>query len=852
MIEVRKQLAFSSQRIILISAALAICLLFSLTVQNSPPPTIDLEFGDTSISIESNRDWSLFPGDCVEIRWQLEGIASLHVDGTGKIGADDMRFCPDINATSPLFEVRAENGIYRSFRLKLHHLPDLLFYLVGFVFFTGSPILAVYYCRLRRLEQPLPFYWLLLGALALIALGAWLRLTSHEPSVIDEEDGDVSVRIWSEHDRALFPHECVHVGWSVVGAQSVRFKGREISVDSNPASGEHCAEDGEYAQIEVIDQGGESKAYGLAIASLFPHRIVPPPFFYLSLAGIVLGVLIFVPLLARQARRWRSRNIRADTVSILGCCFVVFVLYLPFGFDSSGHWEEWIIYGYTEGGTLSYYVTEAVSRPWVMAPHTLAYLISSETFIGYHIVNFLLYAGEMTILYVILRQLGLPPLYAFLTTALFMFYPVNDALMTLRRLPNNFSVFTFLLSAALFLDYCKNPKRLTLMGMWLSLLYCVNSNETGFVVILVVPPLLWLRERRLAWRHVNLSAVWYLVPALKVAYVILLLATGRDFYQSGLLNTGADSPRSFKTIFDIFFEVSAGVFSETFVRGWGNALKTVEMNQWWLPTIIILAGLSLIAWFHLREGKADKPSARQIGAASAGGLLLIIAAIGLLMWLPYYREDAWRIYMFVPIGAAIVVFSLLLLIASPIRDDPRRQIIVVCLGLLLLVPAASRLFSQHNRFRESAHSKARILHQVMEIAPAFAPNAQLAMITELDRMALGERGIGEFIATDMLNSALRVLYQDRAPKYAYFCHTVIYCGEFSGDETIFSSAAPGDLLGTTVVMELNEDLSVELVEDPADFLRMDLTATYDASKLYHADAPLPSRAATMLAAALRA
>ena len=851
MIEVGK-LSAISLRAMLISAMLAICLLFFLTVQNSSPPAIDLDIGDTSIYIGTDRDWTLFPGDCVKIRWQLEGITSLHVDGTGRIGADEMRFCPDINATSPLFEVRAENGIYRSFRLKVHHLPDLLFYLVGFVFFTGSPILALYYIGLRQLEQPLPFYWLALGALALIVLGACLRLTTHEAPLIDIDDGDVSVRLWSNYDRVLFPHECVQVGWSVVGANSVRFRGREISADINPGSGEHCAEDGEYAQIEVFNQAGDSKAYGLAIASLFPGRPAPPPFYYVSLLGIVLGALIYVPLLARQARAWRGRRHTRRyglNTRLLLCGHRHYTM--PFGFDSSGHWEEWIIFGYTEGGTLSYYVSEAVSRPWVMVPHTLAYLISSETFIGYHLVNFLLYAGEMTLLYVILRQLGVSPLYAFLTTALFLFYPVHDALMTLRRLPNNFSVLTFLLSTALFLDYCKNPKRLTLLGMWLSLLYCVNSNETGFVVILVVPMLLWLRDRRLAWRMVNLSAAWLLVPVFKVAYIILLLATGRDFYQSGLLNSVADSPGSIKAIFNTFFEVLGNVYSETFVHGWGNALKSVESNQWWLPTIIILAGASLIAWIHLREGEAEKPSARQIGASLAGGLILIIAAIGLLMWVPYYREDAWRIYMFVPIGAAIAVFSMILLFASAVRDNPPRQILVVCLCLLLLVPAASRLFSQHNRFRESAYSKARILHQVMDIAPAFAPGAQLAMVTEFGRTALGERGIREFIANDMLNSALHVLYQDQAPEYAYFCHSIRYCGDFSGGETIFSSAAPADLLGTTVVMVLNEDLSVDLVEDPAEILGLELAATYDASKLYDADAPLPPRAATMLAAALR-
>jgi len=852
MIESRNLSAFSPQRISLIVSALAVCLLFFLTVYHSPAPTIDLTFGDTSIFIAADRDWTSLPGDCVNLRWELEGIESLYVDGVGKIGADEMRFCPDINATSPLFEVRAQNGIYRSFRLKFHHLPDLLFYLFGFVILVGSPTLAIYYLWSRRLERPLPVYWLLLGGMMLIVVGAWLRLSPYEPTLIDEANEDFALRIWADHDRTLFPHECIKVRWSVAGAQSLRFNGREIVTDSNPASADHCAEDGEYAQIEVVDQDGESTAYGLPIASRFPHSTVPPPFFYLSTLGIILGVLIYLPLLARRLRECRSRDMRSDMISILGCFFVVFVLYLPFGFDSSGHWEGWIIHGYAEGGTPSFYATEMVSRPWVNVPRTLAYLISSETFIGYHIVNFLLYAGEMTFLYIIFRQLGVSPLYAFLTTILFMVYPVSDALMTLRRLPNNFSMLTFLLSTALFLDYCKSPKRLTLLGMWLSLLYCVNSNETGYIVILVVPLLLWLRDRQLAWRNVNLSAVWYLVPALKLAFVILLLATGRDFYQSGLLNTGADSQGSTTSVFDTFFEVLGIVYRQTFVRGWEDALKTLGMNQWWLPTVIILAGVGLIAWLHIRQAHAEQTyTRRQIVGTLVTGLLLIIAAIGLLMWVPFYREDSWRMYMFVPIGAAIAVFSLILLIASPIRDNLRRNIVVAGACLLLMIPTISRLFTQHSSFVESAYTKARILYQVMEIAPAFAPGAQLAMVTELDHIELGERGIRDFIATDMLNSALHVLYQDNAPEYAYFCHTMKYCGDFSGNETIFSSAAPGDLLGRTLVFVLHDDLTVELIEDPAATLGLAPEATYDASALYNVDAPLPPRASTMLAAALR-
>ena len=850
MIAIGKRSAMAPRWLMIIGAALALCLLFLLTVGNSPAPSIDLAFGDTTIFMAADRDWTLLPGACVNLRWRMEGISSLHVDGAGKIGADEMRFCPEINATSPLFEVRAQDGIYRSFRLNIHHLPDLLFYLVSFVVLIGAIALALYYFWLRQLESPLPVVWLALGAMALIALGAWLRLTPYEPPVIDEANERFALRIWAEQDRALFPHECIRVWWSVVGAPLLRYQDREFATASNPASSFHCAEDGDYAQFEVIEASGARQAYRLPIASHFPHSAVPPPYFYVSILGILLGLLVYVPLLARGLREYPRRNARADALSIFGCFFVVFVLHLPFGFHSSGHWEEWIIHGYTEGGTLSFYATEAVSRPWVMAPHTLAYLISSESFIGYHLVNFLLYAGEMTILYVILRQLGVSPLYAFLTTLLFMFYPVNDALMTLRRLPNNFSVFTFLLSAALFLEYCKHPKRLTLLGMWLSLLYCVNSNETGFAIILIVPLLLWLRDRRLHWRNLNLSVIWYIVPAFKLASVVLLLATGRAFYQSGLLNAPANAPEPVTSAFGTIVEVLGIVYPQTFIRGWQDALAALGANQWWLPTLFILAGLSFIAWFHLRHGFDEPvPAVPQLGLSLAAGLALIFAAVGVLMWLPLYRYGSWRIYFYVPIGGAVAMFSLLLLITSPIREKLRRNVIVAGLCLLLLIPAASRLFIQHDNLVESANTKARILYQIVDIAPAIAPGAQVALVTALDHMELAERGISEFIATDMLNSALRVIYQDQAPEVAYACHSLQFCGEFSGGETIFSSTAPDDLLGRTLVFALHDDYSVELVDDPAEYLALDREAAYDASKLYDAGAPLPPRARAMLSAA---
>ena len=274
------------QRISLIVSALILCLLLVFTILTSPPPVIDLKYGDTTIEISADRAWTLFPGDCVKIQWELEGIQSLYIDDEGKIGWGEMSYCPSINATSPLIEVTAINGIYRRLSIDIHHFPDLLFYLAGFVGLVGSVLLAIYFLWVHQLERPLPVYWILVGGMLLLVAGSWLRLTPYEPPLVDVDDGDVAVRFWSEHDRILFPHECVDVWWSVVGAESARFDGRDTDGDDYTGTGDHCAESGDRASLEVIANDGALQNQSLAIWSLFPNPNSPPAMVYWSL-GLV-------------------------------------------------------------------------------------------------------------------------------------------------------------------------------------------------------------------------------------------------------------------------------------------------------------------------------------------------------------------------------------------------------------------------------------------------------------------------------------------------------------------------------------------------------------------------------------
>ena len=72
-----------------------------------------------------------------------------------------------------------------------------------------------------------------------------------------------------------------------------------------------------------------------------------------------------------------------------------------------------------------------------------------------------------------------------------MVYPVNSDLLSLRSLPNQFSVMSLLAAAFLMLEYRESPSRLGLLGVWLGLVFNVVTNETAYAIILVAP-LLWV------------------------------------------------------------------------------------------------------------------------------------------------------------------------------------------------------------------------------------------------------------------------------------------------------------------------------------------------------------------------
>ena len=565
-----------------------------------------------------------------------------------------------------------------------------------------------------------------------------------------------------------------------------------------------------------------------------------------QLFGVIAGGLVYIPLLIRAAKAGRDRKAVADFAAIAVFFLFLFLLYLPFGFDSIGHWEEWVINAYFEGRPSKLNI-EALTRFWAIAPHALAYFITSESFAGYHLVNMFMLWGKLALLYGILRKLRFAPLYAFLVTMLYMVYPVNSMLLSLRSMPMHFSMLGLLAAVYLALDYQTRPIRLAMIGMWLGLLFNIGANESGYALILSLPLLFWYHQPLLHRRNIGLTFSWLLFPASKGIFILLLASQRTVFYGWDLL--GADeSGQSLADAAERILSDLTAIYETTYLSGWGDAIASLQQSAWFGWVALLLAPVILTAVYLLRaSGAPSLPTARESLALITACLAGVALSVGVLIWFDRYSQDMWRPYFYLPIFASIAVFAIMVLLTARWRSVTQRHFLHIGLFLLLMIPATNRLLRQHERVTQSADVKAKALLSMMEQAPAFNANAIAIMLTHKSVTDFMELDVGEF-ESNMMDSAFHILWQDRGPRFAFLCARYKQCHPSDIDYYVYD-LNEGSQFDEMVLFRIDDDLNVELLlELPAE-LGGSVNDSYNPQRLIDTSAPIPSRALTMLASA---
>ena len=835
-----------------ISLALLLLLLVLIVAVSSPIPVISEQYGETSLRFASDRAWALLPGDCVTINWRTEGIESLHVEGHGEIGWGEKPFCPAINAKAAKFAVRTPDGLYREFMLRIEYLPDLLLYLAGFVGVVGSLGLAAFFLITNRLEQALSARWLLVCLSTLMVLGVFLRLNEPQPPRLDVDDGQVKVAMWAEHVDRVFPMECVAVELSAVGTNSLRFNGEEVSLVNSRARSKHCDTDGTAVMLQAIGADDEMRQYTLPIPSLPGGLADLPAFYYASVLALLASALVYLPLALRKGQLvWRRREWTG--VLVAGCfAFVMLMLYLPFGFDSAAEWEEWVIQTRIESRA-RVFNTEMPMRFLLMLPQVLAYQMDSESFASLHLIQFAVLCMQPALLFGILRKLNLRSLHAFLIAGLFLLYPVNDLLLSSPIVVNNTNVMWLLLAVFCALDYLWQPSRLALVGASLALLLNVGMYEAGLALMAALPFLLWIRRGKHSWRRVNLALLFICGSAFKISYMLLLFITDRPFYNERLLASQSDQSVAHlgQNLLDTALAVLPRLAERTFVSGWTEAFSTLFDWQWLVPSCAGVLCIGGMACMLVRGGKRQ-PRVRITVLILLGSLCAIPFAVGVLMMLPSFSQDEMpRLYFYVPAPAAIAVFCVLLLATTKLKSQRVRDYALIALCLLLMLPALSRLFAQHEMYIRRADNKALIFRQIVELVPRPNPDAYLVVITPMSRDELNDKQVANLSKHRMFASAMLTLYEDHAPIDSFFCRLYDRCSWHGDKSDIFYPHKHTDHWQDTIVLELRRDLVVDLMEDPLTRYGWDIDIDYDPSQLYDADAPIPERAQSMLGGAIR-
>ncbi len=763
-----------------------------------------------------------------------------------------------------------------------------------------------------RLSPPSPTARALLVLIAVLLVLLALAIHNSPAPRIETEFGGATVDIKADRAWALLPWDCVTITWDMAGTKTIYVDGHSkfgsgamgycpslqvtsLTFQIAAANGgqQNFALNIRYLPLELVKCLYLLAILNLLILALYylvTERICAPMRFELThflagaallmacllcqtgsafrieslleglssvfsnpawhFFGLLLSGLVFIPLAGQSLQKGLKKGSREDFVAIATFFLFMLLLYLPFGFDSVGHWEEWVFRAYVEKAQFGV-SPELVSRFWLIVPNVLAYFIASESFVGYHLVNFFMFWGNLVLFYGILRKLNVDPLFAFLTTLLYMVYPVNTGLMSLRHFLMNFRVLSLLAAVFFCLEFVEDPSRLRLAGLWLALLLNIGSYEAGYAIIAIIPFLWWRRRPRWTWRHVNLTAIWYLFPAVKIVFLLLLDLDNRRFYGSNWISNALE-PQQFALDFITYYaSIIERVYRQTFWYGWREALSALSESAWLAPTIGALMLTGGVAAYLVRNVNATLfPSRRQICLGLLSGALFILPAVGVLMWLDKYNTDLRRMYLFVPVGGAIAVFCSVLLAASLVKKHQIRIAIVVCLCLIAMFPALARLYAQHAHYVNSANNKALILLRIVEQAPAVDPDAYIILVTEMLGTELRVKGLSEFRTGAFLN-ALRVVYQDPHLKYAFICIIDKRCFLDEYTTQAFHLKQNADY-SNVIFFHLRDDLSVELLRELPPELGSEDNHSYKPDRLIDASAPIPPRALTMLASGRRA
>lgn len=186
------------------------CLVFGLPLLgfhlSSEPRVLDETYGDAVLHFTADKSRVLFPGECLNITWQLEGIQAVSFNGRGRVGVDQQYYCM-VGSNIP-FEVQFQDGSSQTYTLRIEQL-------------YRSPIIVGLWVGLIAALGLLLFRFTgaygLLVLLVIVVYGTMMRIQVNQGGDYYGHNG--LVLLGQQNFNALPPHFLYHE--AVIGTMTV-------------------------------------------------------------------------------------------------------------------------------------------------------------------------------------------------------------------------------------------------------------------------------------------------------------------------------------------------------------------------------------------------------------------------------------------------------------------------------------------------------------------------------------------------------------------------------------------------------------------------------------------------------
>lgn len=399
--------------------------------------------------------------------------------------------------------------------------------------------------------------------------------------------------------------------------------------------------------------------------------------------------------------------------------FIVTSLWLLVPQTQIGLIEEWSYYKSFALSSPSDVQFGFANRPLLLPIFYFAYCLTPNSFFGLHFLLILVFVLKTILVYQIVRILTREQdIVSVPLTLLIVFYPSNDALLSLRIFAYHVSITAYLVAVYLLLRYwhCRRDRYLLIMAL---------AQVNALLIVEVTLPMMLITPiALLELRHSNISGrlpskIWYSVPVLFTGWYLILYMQGLLSYQQ-IIASSQTSNSSFR---NYFFPILRA-YKHTLLDSW----LQIDFDVQWIPVMSLLVLVLIILCSIRVSGQTLNGNIHAPILYVGIGLALIL--IGFLPFsLTAHRYSNEYSFIVSMIGATLVVVYSVKWASQRTRYS---KVLYLSVVGVLIYSSLMHAYHQLSTLTRQSQLQAKILSGFVHVIPAIPDDVLLLVFDNAD------------------------------------------------------------------------------------------------------------------------